>query len=127
VTNIAHLYCEGLYRHHKHLATWFPGTPIQLGDVGRLKKFLWARETTLSDGTWDRKIRSGGRIPSLDWQNTDKFKIETKVAGQVDPSFTGLAKADGGIAYTFDKGDAVIFHADDIETEEISRRSRASS
>lgn len=120
MTDIAHLYSEGLYRTHKHLATWLPGAPIQLGDVGRMKKFLWGRETALPDGVWDKKIRSGGRISSLDWQSTNKFTIDTKVAGQADPSFTGLAKADGGIAYTFTEGDAVIFHADDIETEEVA-------
>jgi hypothetical protein len=119
-SSVAQLYTDGLYTKYRFLGTWLPNAGVRLGDIGQLNRHLWAREGSLPPDSWDGRVRQGAKSPLLEWQNTDKYKIETKAAGQADPSFTGLATVDGGIAYTFDKGNAIIFHAEDLTETEVA-------
>ncbi|KUL44079.1 hypothetical protein [Streptomyces regalis] len=118
------MYSEGLYQQYKYLATWLPNTNVKLGDIGLLKGALWARSGEIPPSASKLTVRQGARIPSLEWQNTNKFVMETKAAGELAPGFTALAMMDGGIAYRFDKAGAIIFRAEDIVAEEVADTAR---
>lgn len=117
--DIARMYTEGLYDRHKYLATWLPGAPVRLGDRGILAGRLWAREGTIPGELLAAGVRDGPTMPLLEWQNTTNFTFETKLAGHLAPTFTSLAEADSGLAYTFDRGGGVLFKANDITVHEI--------
>lgn len=119
ISDIALSYVEGIHQHQKYLATWYPSMPIDLGDRGILSGSLWVREGPVPAALLDSGIRTGSVMPTLDWSNTKEFSVETKAAGKAAPGFTGVGRAEAGVAYTFQRGGGVLFSAVGVVVHEL--------
>lgn len=112
------VYTREAYKQTKHLATWFPGSRVALGDIGHLHRSLWSRSDTLPSSLTVR-ARTGATMPNLDWQVSSGVNVHTKVAGQFDPLLPGVPPAEAGIGYSFSRRGGTVFQARECIVEEI--------
>jgi hypothetical protein len=98
-------------------ATWLPGDPIAVGDIGRFVGGRFRRESSLAELgiAFASSQQSGGQ----DVQYTSSEG--TKVSADAGMAIAGLTKTEMSIE--FSQEGAFVFHATDLRTKQIGDRS----
>jgi hypothetical protein len=102
------IYLAEMHRRFGYLATWLPNIPVELGDVGVLRRDSFEPITTLKDLGIEFSITTA----------TDKINLEYASFGCVETSFSageegipGTPAVDASVNLVFSKENAVVFAA----------------
>ncbi len=112
-------YTNEMYRKFGYYATWNPGSPLQLGDVGYFKKNVFNRISGLDDFNIEFDIRHDPTKTPLEHSSQGSVKVTTKLSGAISPQASVLSDVDAGIIVEFSKENATLFKALNTTTNSI--------
>jgi hypothetical protein len=112
--SVDQIYANEVYSKYGYLANWPPGAPVELGDVGTLRRALFTRRRSL--GTFGES-RVGG-LQSATYQNGG-VSFEVKAAGDSEPGFRRLLHDHAGIAVTFRQKGAFFIQFVDCQEVQV--------
>ena len=104
-------YTRELKRQFSYLATWLPGTPLDLGDIGILKRNIFTKISNLSDLNIQFDIEKDTTKSDIEHSSKGAVSIATKASGTVAPPGSALGNVDAGITVEFSKENAILFKA----------------
>lgn len=114
-------FARGIYSQLGYRATWLPGTPVKLGDVGLLEGGVLKVETNLDQLGFAYQQQNDTRPDgSLDYQSENAVSVTLKAAGSLDGRFKALAQAEAGALVEFHKKNAVLMQLRDIRSDRIA-------
>lgn len=104
-------YTRELKKQFDYLATWLPGTPIDLGDIGILRNNQFTKVSNLSDFGIEFEIEPDETKSDIEHSSKGAVSITTKASGTVAPQGRALGEIDAGIIVEFSKENAILFKA----------------
>lgn len=105
-------YNKEIHREFGYHATWTPGVPLKLGDVGVLVDGVFRQESTLADfGISDFNTRQGSVLEDYKFDSKSGVSIALKASGEAAPANSQLGEAEAGFSIDFSKDFAVVFRA----------------
>lgn len=104
-------YTRELKEQFNYLATWLPGTPIELGDIGILKNFQFTKISNLIELGIAFEIVTDETKSDIEHSSSGAVSITTKASGAVAPHGSTLGDLDAGITVEFSKENAILFKA----------------
>lgn len=104
-------YTRELKRQFGYFATWLPGTPLELGDIGIMKGNVFTKISNLSDFDLDFEIEVDTTKADIEHSSKGSVSISTKASGTVAPQGSSLTQADAGITVEFSKENSILFKA----------------
>lgn len=107
---------QELYEHFGYLATWLPGVPISVGDIGTVRHGRYERITSLEQLGVAVSVLSSGEIRQLDYASAGHLDIGWSAqaeGGSVAPGTGARVRVELSRAY------AVLFQALDASTRAI--------
>lgn len=113
-------YLKTVYTHTRYRATWAPGAPIVLGQVGRIVDGMFMHLTDLQ--TLGIPFETAiDAVPSdqFSFQSKGVKSIVVKAAGALDDRFQHVAEAKAGIKVSFSSGNAVVVKTADVRVNRI--------
>lgn len=113
-------YTREMYRRFGYHATWTPGTPLQLGDVGVVRDGVYRRLRNLKDFGIPFDVRPDTTAERLKHVSTHSVEFAFKAAGK--PAIPGsfLSDANAGVTIEFKRSGGVAFEALGCTTPSIS-------
>ncbi|WP_229755426.1 hypothetical protein [Hymenobacter cavernae] len=114
----AKLYQQEMHKNLGFFATWFPGDPIAIGDVGVLENGRFRLETTLTQLGIQCDVMSDQTEQDIQYTSTEGTKIITS-AGMSAPS-----SAKGEITIDFSREGAFVFNASGLRMHRLDKLSR---
>jgi hypothetical protein len=101
-------YANEIHRELRYLATWGPGTQLDLGDCGPIEKpWLFRRQASLSDFGIDFKPDDHGEAIDLHYRSAGGVEFSLKARGET----AGLPNVPAGkaaLAISFKKENAIV-------------------
>jgi hypothetical protein len=94
-----------------YFATWEPGVPLNLGDVGVLDDDVFTRIGTLEQFQIPFTARRGNTPVNMKYASSDAVSIAFKAAGAAPMAGSSLANVDAGVTIEFTRKNAVAFEA----------------
>ncbi|MCK8521969.1 hypothetical protein M0D21_10350 [Aquimarina sp. D1M17] len=113
------IYTGKMYQQFRYLATWLPGTPMELGDIGILRGKEFIKIGNISDHGISFDIEHDNTPTDLDHTSKNAVSISAKLSGSPTPPGSFLAQADAGISVKFSKENAILFKAKNTTTPAI--------
>lgn len=106
-------YTKELYKQFRYLATWLPGTPLKLGDIGLLHGKEFTRIGNLGDDSYNIKfeIEQDQNPASIHHSSEGAVTVTAKGAGTVSPQNSSLLDIEAGFNVSFKKENAILFKA----------------
>ena len=104
-------YLREMNLHFGYLATWQPGLPLALGDVGIIDGGVFRRVTTLQALGIPVLIRADESPGDLTYESSSGISMQVKAAGEPSPIGSALLQARAGITFNFTETGAVVFAA----------------
>lgn len=104
-------YTNEMKRKFGYYATWNPGVPLQLGDVGIFKNNVFTKISDLESFQITFDIREDQTEVDLEHSSQGSVSVTTKLSGTVAPHGSVLADADAGIVVEFGKDNSTLFKA----------------
>src|SRR5512136_670804 len=102
-------------------ATWEPGTPLKIGDIGELHHNEFTYVSSLKEKGMDFNVRVDDSAGDLKYASGRSVKISTKASGQVALPQFNLDVGDAGIVVQFSAEKAVVFEASGVEHRMITQ------
>jgi len=112
-------YTRELKKQFGYLATWLPGTSVDLGDIGVLRKNEFTKISNLSDFGIKFEIESDETKSDIEHSSKGAVSITTKASGAVAPQGCSLGEVDAGITIAFSKENAIFFKANGTTSPSI--------
>lgn len=114
-------YLRALHKKFGYRATWSPGTPLKIGDVGVINgDGVFSPVGTLeSMGITGADVRPGSTLESLNFNSSSGVSIALKASGQAAPTGSHLTEAEAGFSISFSKESAIVFRASNPKEEII--------
>ncbi|TFF37219.1 hypothetical protein [Mucilaginibacter psychrotolerans] len=112
-------YTDELKKNFGFIATWLPGTPFLLGDIGILNDNVFTRVASLEDFHIQFDIREDDTADDLDYSSKGSVSVTTKFSGKASPQGSVLGDADAGFIVEFGHENAVLFKAKQTRTNLI--------
>lgn len=112
-------YTNELRRKFGYYATWNPGVPLSLGDVGTLSGNIFTRLSSLNTMGINFAIRTDNTTSLLEHNSQGSVTVTTKVAGSIAPQGSVLTNADVGLIVEFSKENSTLFKANDTRSPSI--------
>ncbi|MBK7214324.1 MAG: hypothetical protein IPH88_13700 [Bacteroidales bacterium] len=112
-------YTDELKRKFGYYATWNPGVPLKLGDIGTLKDNVFTRLSTLEDFKIKFDIRPDETKTPLEHNSQGSVSVTTKLSGTVAPQGSALTNLDAGIIVEFTKENSTLFKANNTTSPSI--------
>ena len=113
------IYTRDLFNQFGYLATWLPGTPLELGDIGILNGREFTKIGNLKDHGLTFEIEEDYTPTDLDYSSKNAVSITTKLSGAPVPAGSTLTEIDAGISIKFSKENAILLKAKDTTTPAI--------
>ena len=103
-------YLKTIYKELKYRATWFPGSPMKLGDVGRIEDGVFVQESTLEDlGITNAKTASGDPFNEFNFTSKSGVTISSKNKGGAKIPGSYLDVEEAGFVISFGSNKSVVF------------------
>ncbi|MDO7173713.1 hypothetical protein [Mariniflexile sp. AS56] len=102
-----------------YYATWNPGVPLKLGDIGTLNNNVFTRLAGLSDRGIDFEVRTDDTKTPLEHSSQGSVSVTTKLSGTVAPQGSSLANLDVGIIAELSKENSTLFKANNTTSPSI--------
>ena len=112
-------YTDDLKKKFGYYATWHPGTPLQLGDIGILSDNVFNRIGNVKKHGIDFEIRKDDTYEDLEYSTKGSVSITAKFAGTAAPQGSTLATVDAGMIIEFGNSNAIYFKAGKTKTNLI--------
>jgi len=112
MAGIAEIYIDEIRKQNKDFyATWIPGKPMKLGDMGIIEKNQFTLVGNLKDQGVKFKVRRDPSPMPYQFNSKDGVKVVFKPGGKVDPKFSDILKAEVGFGVEFGKKGKFFFKA----------------
>ena len=115
-------YASELKRQFGYLATWLPGTPISLGDIGIMRKNVFTKIANLSDFDIHFDVESDPSKSDIEHSTSGAVSISTKAAGTASLNNSALGETEAGIIVEFSKEKAILFKANGTSSPSIKNQ-----
>jgi hypothetical protein len=112
-------YTDEMKRKFGYYATWNPGVPLKLGDVGVLNGHVFTRFSNLEDLGLEFEIRADETKTPLEHSSRGSVSVTTKLSGTTAPQGSVLTTADAGIIVEFSKENSILFKANNTTSPSI--------
>jgi len=100
-------------------ATWAPGVPLQVGDIGDFDKDgVFQKLANLKNRKIDFEVLIDEKSDQFDYTSQNSVSVKTKLAGEIAPNSV-LKDIDAGVIVEFSKGSSVLFKAKDVKYHSI--------
>ncbi|MFA5102821.1 MAG: hypothetical protein WC525_06670 [Candidatus Thermoplasmatota archaeon] len=119
MTSVADQYMNEMHDQFKYYATWAPGIPLKIGDVGTLERNGFTVISNLNKLGIDFEVRTDSQKDSLQYASASGVSISTKIKGSAGLAEYNLNLADAGIVVQFAKDAGVAFEARGVEHQLI--------
>lgn len=104
-------YTKELYKQFNYFATWLPGTPLKLGDIGIMNNNEFTAISNLLDEGLNFEVDEDFTKSDLEYSSSRAVSITTKIAGTAPALNSVLSDADAGFSVEFSRENAVLFKA----------------
>lgn len=112
-------YTDDLKKRFGYYATWLPGVPLMLGDVGILKDKVFTRIASLEDFQIAFDIREDNTPDDLEYSSKGEVQLTTKASGAIAPTGSSLTDLDAGFIVEFGKKNSILFKANGAKNNMI--------
>lgn len=112
-------YTNEMKRKFGYYATWNPGVPLQLGDIGTFKKNVFTRLSNIMDEGINFDTREDNTKTPLEHNSQGSVSVTTKLSGTIAPIGSVLTNMDAGIIVEFSKENATLFKANNTTSPSI--------
>ena len=112
-------YTKELKRQFNYLATWLPGTPLALGDIGILRRNRFTKISNLEDLGIQFEVEKDESKTDIEHSSIGAVSITTKASGTAALEGSMLGKVDAGAVIEFSKEKAIYFKANGITSPSI--------
>ena len=118
-------YIRDLRRKCGYQATWTPGTPLKLGDIGVFRNHVFEAIDNINNDhfDFDMMVREDDNSEELEFTSSKSVNIVTKVEGSIAPTDSPFTIDDTGFVVTFGKRGGLVFKANGVRTERIMNQS----
>lgn len=113
-------YTAEMFDRFGYLATWAPGVPVALGDVGTLRDDVFVRVASLQDFGISFSTRADDTPDDIDYSSANGVSVTFKAAGATPGTGSSLGAADAGFEIAFSSNRAVVFQALGCRTPSIA-------
>jgi hypothetical protein len=113
MANPVSTYQSEMHRNFGFFATWLPGDPIKIGDIGTLMGGRFRRVSSLDEVEVPFAESEPGPVQNVQYTSASGAKVNTTAAADA----TGLAKAE--VAIDFSAEGAFIFHASGMRARQL--------
>lgn len=112
-------YTDEMKKKFGYIATWLPGTPFILGDVGIINDNVFTHVAYLKNFEiqFDTKVDETG--DDIEYSSQGAVSVATKVSGTVAPQGSTLGNIDAGFIVEFGNENSILFKANQIKTNLI--------
>jgi len=112
-------YTDEMKKKFGYFATWNPGVPLKLGDIGTLRNNVFTRLSNLSLRGIEFEIRPDETKTPLEHNSEGSVSVTTKLSGTVAPQGSVLTNLDAGIIVEFSKENSTLFKANNTTSPSI--------
>jgi hypothetical protein len=113
-------YTDELKSKFGYYATWLPGKPLSLGDIGVFTDNVFTRLRGLEDvGIKDCDTLPDPSAEDLEYNSRGNVSVTTKLSGTISPQGISLANADAGLVVEFGNENSILFKANQTRTPSI--------
>ena len=112
-------YTDEMKKKFGYYATWHPGVPIKLGDVGTFTGNVFTRLSNLEDLGIPVEIREDTTKTSLEHNSQGSVSVTTKLSGTIAPQGSVLTDLEAGIIIEFSKENSTLFKANNTTSPSI--------
>ncbi|MDO8365505.1 MAG: hypothetical protein Q7T20_01825 [Saprospiraceae bacterium] len=112
-------YTDEMKKKFGYYATWNPGVPLKLGDIGIFKNNVFTRISDLESLQITFEHREDPTKTPLEHNSQGSVTVTTKVSGTIAPQGSVLTSADAGIIVEFGKENSTLFKAYNTTTPSI--------
>lgn len=114
-------YTREMRRQLGYFATWLPGTPLDLGDIGVFKNNIFTKISNLSDFNISFEIEEDANTSDIEHHSAGSVSLSTKASGKTIEGST-LGELDMGIAVQFSRQNAILFKANNAKSPSIKNQ-----
>jgi hypothetical protein len=101
-------------------ATWDPGSPLRIGQVGKLDSTgRFTVYTSLEKAGIEPEVLIGGSSGLIDYSSHDSVSISAKAAGTAPAIGSVFSQADAGFEIKFTGEEGIVFQASGFKTHKI--------
>ncbi|MET0400558.1 MAG: hypothetical protein ABW277_27455 [Longimicrobiaceae bacterium] len=104
-------YTRELFDKFSYLATWLPGVPLRVGDVGIIREGHFQRLSSLENLGFTFAVRQDHAAAQLDYASRGAVSVYFKAAGAIPPAGSVLAEASAGVVIRMNRENSVLFQA----------------
>lgn len=113
-------YTDELKDKFGYYATWQPGKPLALGDIGVFTDNVFTRLRGLNDvGISDWETLIDPSAEDIEYNSSGNVTVTTKLSGTISPQGISLANADAGLVVEFGNENSILFKANQTKTPSI--------
>lgn len=112
-------YTDEMKKRFGYYATWNPGVPLKIGDIGVFNDNVFTRLSSLPDRGIEFEIREDLTKTPLEHNSKGSVSITTKLSGAVAPQGSVLTGLDAGIIVEFSKENSTLFKANNTTCPSI--------
>ena len=124
MTSAEKQYTNEMKKKFGYYATWNPGLPLELGDIGTFDGNVFTHRSNLSEKGIEFEIREDNSRSELEHNSNGSVAITNKLAGKIPPPGSVLADVDAGIIVEFSKENATVFKANNTTTPTIKDKDK---
>ncbi|HKB45388.1 MAG TPA: hypothetical protein VKC90_13405 [Chitinophagaceae bacterium] len=108
-------YTNELSRKFGYKATWLPGMPLRLGDIGILNNYVYTPVTTLEFFQIPFEVREDDTKDDLEYSSNGQITITSKISGTVSPAGSTFTNSDAGLIVEFSSQNSIFFKANQAQ------------
>ncbi len=116
------MYTDELKKQFGYLATWLPGTPIALGDIGKMEHNVFNKISNLSDLGISFEVQADDTPSDIEHNSQGSVSVSFKAAGRAALPGSSLGELDAGISVSFSKEHAILFKANGTTSPSIKNQ-----
>jgi hypothetical protein len=121
VASAMRVYTKQMHRRFGYFATWLPGVPLRLGDVGIMKRNVFEKRTTLKNLLVDFDPYEDQTPTDLEFSYGSGTDVAFKASGSAVPSgCQSLAEAEAGFIVEFSSQKGFVFRANGVKHNAIA-------
>ena len=117
-------YTDEMKKKFGYIATWLPGTPFILGDIGILNDNVFTHVAFLNDFEIQFDTRVDETGDDIEYSSQGSVSVTTKVSGTVAPQGSTLGNIDAGFIVDFGNENSILFKANQIKTNLIANTAK---
>lgn len=116
----AKFYLKQMSEKTAYRATWDPGKPLRLGQIGKLDSFgVFSVYSNLEKEGIPMEVEEG-TFGDMDYTSSDSVTITTKLSGSVPAAGSVFSDADAGFSFDFKSDESIVFQAGEVKTSHIT-------